>query len=129
MHAGVVRDIVAVIAQRRWEERKQPDAGYAQVLKVIQLLREAFEIAHAVVVAVKESFDVGFIDDGVFVPQRIAGAACLHRFSLSHSRNACTWAGSFTKYLANVPALRPTRMVISSVRRTTASSSVPSAPM
>ena len=37
VHAEVVGDIVAVIAQGRGEERKQPQASNAQVLQVVEL--------------------------------------------------------------------------------------------
>ena len=48
-----------------------------EVLQVIQLLGEAAKIAHAVFVAVVEGAGVDFIDDRVFVPQRIGiGDGC-----------------------------------------------------
>ena len=37
VHAEVVGDIVAVVAQRRREKREQPQAGDAQVLQVVEL--------------------------------------------------------------------------------------------
>ena len=37
MHAQVVGDVVAVVAQRRREERQQPEAGDTQILDVIEL--------------------------------------------------------------------------------------------
>ena len=39
--ADVVGDVVAVVAQRRGEERQQPEAGDAEVLEVVELLRQA----------------------------------------------------------------------------------------
>ena len=49
----------------------QPDSGDAQVLQVIELLGKTAEIAHAVFVAVVERAYVDFIDDCVFVPERV----------------------------------------------------------
>jgi hypothetical protein len=74
MHAEVVGDVVAVVLERRGEEREEPDAGDAQVLQVVQLLQQTLEVAHAVVVAVGEGADVQLVDDRVLVPQRIGGA-------------------------------------------------------
>ncbi len=68
MNVGVVGDVVAVVAQRRRTEGQEPDGGYAEVLQVIELLREAAEIADAVGNAVEEGAHVNFINDGVFVP-------------------------------------------------------------
>jgi hypothetical protein len=68
---GVVRDVVAVIAQRRRIKREQPQAGDTEVLQVGQLLRQAGEIADAVTVAVVEGADVRLVDDGVFEPERV----------------------------------------------------------
>jgi hypothetical protein len=70
---GVVGDVIAVVAPGRWVERQQPDGGDAQVLEVVELLRQAAEVAHAVAVAVEERADVGLVDDGVLVPERVVG--------------------------------------------------------
>ncbi len=69
--AGIVGDVVAVVAQRRRVERQQPEGRDAQVLQVIELLDNAGEIADAVAVAVAEGADVQLVDDGVLVPERI----------------------------------------------------------
>ncbi len=65
---GVVGDVVAVVQQWRRVERQQPDRRYAQVLEVVELLRQPGEIADAVAVAVGERPDVQLVDDGVLVP-------------------------------------------------------------
>ena len=70
VHIPVVRDVVPVVLQRRREEREQPEACDAEVLQVIELAREAWKIADAVVGAVEERLDVRFVDDGVLVPER-----------------------------------------------------------
>ena len=46
-------------------------AGDAEALQVVELLRQAREVADAVVVAVEERADVRLVDDGVLVPERI----------------------------------------------------------
>ena len=66
---GVVGDVVAVVAQRRRIERQQPEGGDAQVLQVVELLRQPAEVADAVAVAVEERADVQLVDDRVLVPQ------------------------------------------------------------
>ena len=71
--AAIVRDVVAVVAQRRWIERQQPDRRNAQLLQVVQPFDQTAEVADTVIVAVEERFDVELIDDCVFVPERIAG--------------------------------------------------------
>ena len=73
MDVPVVGDVVAVVLERRREERQQPEAGDAEVLQVIELARQAAEVADAVVVAVEERLDVRFVDDRVLVPERIVG--------------------------------------------------------
>ena len=68
---GVVGDVVAVVPERRRIEGEQPDAGDAEVLQILELLGQPREVADAVVVAVVERANVGFVDDRVFVPKRI----------------------------------------------------------
>jgi hypothetical protein len=68
---AVVGDVVSVVAQRRRKEGEQPEARDADPLQVVELLRDALEIADAVVVAVEERLDVRLIDDRVLVPERI----------------------------------------------------------
>jgi hypothetical protein len=82
VHLAVVADIVTVVAQRRGIERHQPDRGDAKVTHVIELLRQALEIADPVIVRVEERLDVNLIDDGVTVPLRIA--AIDHRVVASY---------------------------------------------
>ena len=41
MHVPVVGDVVAVVFQRRREERQQPETRDAEILQVIELLRQA----------------------------------------------------------------------------------------
>ncbi len=79
----VVRDIVAVIAQRRREERQQPDAGYAQVIQIIQLRQQSRKIADAIVVGIGKCTNVKFVDNRIFVPEGIGCAGdLLHAFTL-----------------------------------------------
>ena len=74
MDVLVVGDVVAVVAQRRRIERQQPERVDAELLEVVELLRQAGEVADAVVVAVEEGADVHLVDDGVLVPERIIGS-------------------------------------------------------
>ena len=75
VNGGVVGDVVAVVAQGRGEEREKPEAGDAQVLEVVETGDETGEVADAVRVRVLEGADVQFVDDCVFVPEWISGAA------------------------------------------------------
>src|ERR1700683_3792665 len=84
MDAQVVRDVIAVVAQRRREEGEEPKAGDPEILDVVQALDQAAEVADAVVVAVGESADVKLIDDRVLVPERVGRAGgAFHRVSLA----------------------------------------------
>src|SRR5260370_22345063 len=68
-----IRNVVPVIAQRRREERHQPDRIDAQVLQVVELLREPAEISISVARAVVKSADVDLINDRVLVPKPVLG--------------------------------------------------------
>jgi hypothetical protein len=81
MDVFVVRDVVAVVSQRRRIERQQPQRVDAEPLEVLELLRQAREVADAVVVAVEERAHVRLVNDCVFVPERIFAVCRLHCFS------------------------------------------------
>ena len=68
MDALVVRDVVAVVAQRRRIEGQQPQRVDAEPLQVVELARQPGKVADAVVVAVEEGADVRLVDDRVLVP-------------------------------------------------------------
>ena len=70
--AAVVGDVVAVVPERRGVERHHPDRRDAEVLDVIELPGDAFEIADAVVVRIEERLDVQLIEQRVAVPLRVA---------------------------------------------------------
>ena len=71
MDAGVVGDIVTVVAQRRGIKGQQPERRDAQVLEIIELFREPDKIADAVAVAVAKGAHVDLVDDRVLVPERV----------------------------------------------------------
>ena len=71
----VVGDVVAVVAEGRGEEGEEPEAGDAEVLEVVEVGDEAREVADAVGVGVHEGADVELVDDRVFVPEGVGGAA------------------------------------------------------
>jgi hypothetical protein len=70
VHAVIIGDVVAVVAERGGIEREEPDAVDAEVLHVIQSADQAAEITHAVVVGILERLDVQLVEDGVLVPER-----------------------------------------------------------
>jgi hypothetical protein len=106
MDVLVIGDVVAVVLERRGEERQDPQAGNPERLQIVELLGHALEVADAVVVAVEERFDVRLVDDGVLVPQRIGvgggrrgvgGQAGRDRQALrvgSHKMCPCRMSGS-----------------------------------
>ena len=70
-HAVVVRDVVAAVAQRGLEERRQPQAVDAQPLQVVQLLDQPGKVARAVPVGVREAAHQHLVEDGLAVPVRV----------------------------------------------------------
>src|SRR5262245_55553553 len=74
MNVCVIRDVVSVVTERRGIKWQKPDGRDAQVLQVFQLLRESAEVAVAVSDRVAKSPNVDLVNDGVLVPQGIAGA-------------------------------------------------------
>ncbi len=71
MDRKIIRDIVAVVAQRRRKKRHQPDGIDAQLLKIVELLRQAPKVANAVRVGIEKCADVDLVDDGVLVPELV----------------------------------------------------------
>ena len=63
-----VADIVTAVAQRGVVERRQPEAVDTQPLQIIELFRQPFEVAGAVVVGVKEGSDEHLIEHRAAVP-------------------------------------------------------------
>src|SRR5258706_12903784 len=87
MNFGVMRCVISVIAPWRRIERKQPYGCSAKVFNVVKLRGQARKVAFAVAVAVAKGSYMCFIDNGVFVPQRIF-AVSIHLNALSLAR-AC----------------------------------------
>ena len=67
----VVGDVVAAVAQRRLEERRQPQAVDPQPLEVVELVDQAGEVPGAVTVGVREGPDEHLVEDGLAVPVRV----------------------------------------------------------
>ena len=67
----VVGDVVAAVAQRTRVHRQQPDAVHAEPLQVVELLRQAAEVAGAVGVAVVEAAQVDLVEERLLEPQRV----------------------------------------------------------
>src|SRR5690606_9089579 len=61
-------DVVAVVESGRGVERQKPQRRTAEVLQVVELRRQAREVADAVAVAVEEGTHVQLVDHGVLVP-------------------------------------------------------------
>ena len=62
IYGRVVGNVVAIISERRGIEREQPNGGDAQVLQVVELLRQSAKVADAFIGAVEERAHVQLID-------------------------------------------------------------------
>src|SRR5262249_52515415 len=69
---GEVGDVVAAVAQRRGVDGQQPDAVDAQPLQVVQARRQPGQVPGAVAVGVVEAADQNLVEQGAFVPLRVA---------------------------------------------------------
>ena len=69
----VVGDVVAAVAQRRREERRDPERIHPEPLQVVELRDEAAEIARTVPVAVEEGSHHDLVEHRSPVPLRIQG--------------------------------------------------------
>ncbi|MBV6467903.1 MAG: hypothetical protein PGMFKBFP_03276 [Anaerolineales bacterium] len=67
---SVVGNVVAEVALRRREERREPDGLETQLLDVIQFLNHAAQVADAVAVGVEERAGIDLIDGRFVVPGR-----------------------------------------------------------
>src|SRR4029453_7704028 len=82
MDVGVIRDVIPIVAKRRWKHGLEPKATPPGRFNIGELRREAGEVTHAVGVAVEKRLHMELVEDGILVPQRIAR----HRLSYFHSR-------------------------------------------
>ena len=88
MNVPVIRDVVAVVFERRREERQQPEARDAEILQVVELTRQPVEVTNPIVVAVEERFDVSFVDDRVLEQERVV-AERHGLFAVNHDSCQC----------------------------------------
>jgi hypothetical protein len=73
MDGEIISYVVAVVLERRRIKWQEPDCGDAEIFQILELARKAAKIPHAVVVAIVEGPDMGFVDDGVFIPEGVIG--------------------------------------------------------
>jgi selenophosphate synthetase-related protein len=71
MDVVVIGDIVSIIFEGGRIKRQEPYCGYTEIFKIVQFLRQTFEVSHAVIVAIEVGLDVKLVDDGVLVPQGV----------------------------------------------------------
>ncbi len=94
---AVLRDVVAVVTQRRGIERQNPQRVDPELLQIVELRGQPWKIAHAVIVRVEERLHVKLIDDGVLEPERI----CLgHADRQRDQGSGAAGAGSLTRKIA-----------------------------
>ena len=67
-YGAVVADVVAVVGVGGGEVGREPDDVDAKLLKVIEVLGDAFEVADTIAVGVLEGARVDLVDDGFFPP-------------------------------------------------------------
>jgi hypothetical protein len=65
-----VGDVIAVVLQGRLVDRHQPEAVDPELAQVVELLDQPAQVAVAVAARIVEAADIGFVDDGIFVPIR-----------------------------------------------------------
>jgi predicted nucleic acid-binding protein len=63
LHGAVVCDIVAVVVLRGYEEWREPEIVDAELLEVVEALRDALEISYAIRIRIVEAAHVYLIDD------------------------------------------------------------------
>jgi len=67
-----VGDVVPAVAQRAREAGQEPDAVDADLLQVVELVRQPAEVARAVIVPVVEPTQVDLVEDRRLEPQRLS---------------------------------------------------------
>jgi hypothetical protein len=68
VNARVIRDVVPVILQRGRTEREKPNRRHPEILEVVELAGQPFEITYPIPVTVAKGLDVELVDDGILVP-------------------------------------------------------------
>ena len=68
----IIGDVVSEVRLRRGEEGRAPDGFKSQIADVVQLLKDALNVADAVAVAVVERARVNLIDRCFVVPGLVA---------------------------------------------------------
>src|SRR5215469_4232013 len=69
IYRAVVGDVIAIVSQWRRKKRHQPYRIDAQLVQVVELLRETAEITVAVATTVVERADMDLVNYGVLVPK------------------------------------------------------------
>ena len=64
----VIGNVVAKIHLRRGETRGNPDRIHSQVLQVVQLRSDSFQVSNAVIIAVSEAARINLVEDCVLPP-------------------------------------------------------------
>ena len=94
MDVRVVRDVVAVVTQRRGVEGQQPDRRDPKIAQVVELLDEAAKVAGAVPGGVPEGPEVDLVDDRVAIPEGIlAGTGLRCPGAATKPGNRCLASG------------------------------------
>src|SRR5689334_8354615 len=73
INVEIIRNVVAIIAQRRRIKRQEPDRGCTQLGEIIELFNQPAEIPNSIAIAVVKGLNVQLVDDRILVPKRIEG--------------------------------------------------------
>jgi hypothetical protein len=87
MHIAVISDVIAIVPERRWVEREQPNGCRAEVLDIFKLLGEPAKISRAIGVCIKERAYVDFVDNAALVPKRVLAGSLAVSVRHSHFVN------------------------------------------
>jgi hypothetical protein len=88
-----IRDVITIIFEGGRIKRQQPEGVDPQVLEIIELLDHAAEVTDPIADGIPEGFDRRFVNDGIFVPQRIIRQ---RRKRIGHGILACKYGRKTT---------------------------------
>ena len=71
IHAVIVGNVIAIVAQGRRVDRHDPNTIHAEGLQIIELFSQPAQIAASIAIAILESADGNFLKNCILVPEGI----------------------------------------------------------